>query len=59
VTHQIINRVFVHPERILLMPGGLLKLCNPLIVSPYDRFQHKYSCFYSPEKLADFDYGED
>jgi hypothetical protein len=41
------------------MPGGLIKLCSPLIVSPYDRFQHRYNCFYSPEKLADFDYSED
>jgi hypothetical protein len=30
-----------------------------LIVSPYDRYQYKHNCYYSPEKLIDFDYYED
>lgn len=55
----LLNRVFLHPERILLCEDGIIKICSPLIVSPYDRLQHRHSCYYSPEKLADFDYSED
>jgi hypothetical protein len=38
------------------MDDGVIKLVSNLIVSPYDRFQHKHNCYYSPEKLYDFDF---
>lgn len=59
VKNSTSNRVFVHPGRIYLMPDGQLKLINPLMVSPYDRYQHRSTCYYSPEKLLDFDFNED
>lgn len=55
----VYNRVFINTERILVLESGLVKVAHPLLVSPYDRYQHRHNCYYSPEKLADFDYAED
>lgn len=41
------------------MQNGVVKVMSPLLVSPYDRYHHKHCCYYSPEKLRDFDYPED
>ena len=54
------NRLFVHPSRIYILPEtGELKLLHPLMVSPFDREQRDSRCYYSPEKMMDFDFEED
>lgn len=56
---NILNRVFINPHRILLMPSGMIKVVSPLMVSLEDRFQYKSWCYYSPEKMSDFDFQDD
>lgn len=56
---NILSRVFINLNRILLMPSGMIKVVSPLMVSLEDRFQYKSWCYYSPEKMSDFDFEDD
>lgn len=53
------NRIFINPHKIFLMPSGMIKILSPLMVSTYDRFQYRNSSYYSPEKMSDFDFEDD